>query len=1100
MLLDDKQRPWIRGTIALVIVSTGLYLWYYWTEPDGPRGGSVPGLLFGIAGSMLMLFCGCLGLRKKLPKWRIGSAQWWLRAHIWLGLLSVLWIGFHAGFRLGGTIEILLWVVLGGIVISGFVGLGLQQVLPRYLTSRISLETFYGQVNHICDLLQFEADADVASWCGPLEVKERPEAATDDRLATCKLQGITPPIAIYRSQVTPLSDPPMERPTVGGQMPVIPADWLASGVGAIMSSAAVTPAPAASPAAINLASAKMAEVREPAEAPSLISPMPAPDPEPPPAPVEAPPAMAPYVPSIRDTAILVMTRTMGPMSPTEKLAAMRAAKRVEAAIDQQSAEAENAPASHGPAVLVTKSNTMSTAEKLAIMQARSRTSKPSITETPRSDVPAVAAKPAATRPEALAPKSSPSEPASPAAEIKPAADQPAGPMNAADKIALMRAKMAAKNNPGAAAPATAAPTSAPAAPQAKAPTVAETPVAEASPAAPLNAADKIALMRAKMAAKNNPGAVTPTPVPASKPEPAAEVAPPVVEAKGAEASPAAPLNAADKIALMRAKMAAKNNPGAAAPAPTPAPAPKPEPVAEVAPPVVEAKAAEASPAAPLNAADKIALMRAKMAAKNNPGAAAPPATPAPAPKPVPAAEVAPPVVEAKAAESSPAAPLNAADKIALMRAKMAAKNNPGAAAPAATPAPAPKPEPVAEVAPPAVEAKAADASPAAPLNAADKIAMMRAKMAAKNNPGAAAPAKASSNGDDAPAENKAAPEPVAVAAEAQPSSVVVGEGVPAVIEDDEDTVVEKVSPVKAASPEQYVPMSPISETIALPTNNSGKPMTMAERIRAMREEAERKSRAIGGAMPTGPATVAAPVPPPSKAAPLSKAATSPTVKPPIKSPPPASAAPPAKSSAPPASAAPPAKSAAPPSSPAPASKPVPPSKPSPAAIAAAAAKPAAAKPAAAPKADAAAKPAPAAKGAAAGKAAPGAEAAPGGKPEPKAAKPKKGPQPLKPVAGSEPLLKFYMDEVRPFLSISRSPGKLSNTLRSRGKFSEIRSRIPPPLHETLDCLEEACAERRQLRQQVRIHHWMHNWMLVHLPLSWALLVLGLWHAIVSVYY
>ena len=49
-------------------------------------------------------------------------------------------------------------------------------------------------------------------------------------------------------------------------------------------------------------------------------------------------------------------------------------------------------------------------------------------------------------------------------------------------------------------------------------------------------------------------------------------------------------------------------------------------------------------------------------------------------------------------------------------------------------------------------------------------------------------------------------------------------------------------------------------------------------------------------------------------------------------------------------------------------------------------------------------------------------------------------------------------------------------------------------------LEAVCRERRAYAGQERLHHWLHGWLLLHVPLSLALLVLGTLHAILSLYY
>ncbi len=68
------------------------------------------------------------------------------------------------------------------------------------------------------------------------------------------------------------------------------------------------------------------------------------------------------------------------------------------------------------------------------------------------------------------------------------------------------------------------------------------------------------------------------------------------------------------------------------------------------------------------------------------------------------------------------------------------------------------------------------------------------------------------------------------------------------------------------------------------------------------------------------------------------------------------------------------------------------------------------------------------------------------------------------------------------------PGKAS------GIFEELRKRVPPMVRETVEDLEDICEEERQLSRQARLHHWLHGWLLLHIPVSLALLVLGAVHA------
>lgn len=199
MLIDAAHKRWGLATGGLFVLATAAYLAYVWTTPRGPSGGSWQGLLFGIAGSSLMLYAGLLGVRKRIPRWPIGSAQTWLRGHLWLGLLSFPLIGFHAGFRLGGTLEQVLWAVLATILASGFIGLALQQIVPRMITVRVPRETYDEHVPLVCALLAFESDARLADVCGPWAF-ERPALVDDERRKPYKY-------VIYQSEI-PVEPPP----------------------------------------------------------------------------------------------------------------------------------------------------------------------------------------------------------------------------------------------------------------------------------------------------------------------------------------------------------------------------------------------------------------------------------------------------------------------------------------------------------------------------------------------------------------------------------------------------------------------------------------------------------------------------------------------------------------------------------------------------------------------------------------------------------------------------------------------------------------------------------------------------------------------------
>ena len=56
--------------------------------------------------------------------------------------------------------------------------------------------------------------------------------------------------------------------------------------------------------------------------------------------------------------------------------------------------------------------------------------------------------------------------------------------------------------------------------------------------------------------------------------------------------------------------------------------------------------------------------------------------------------------------------------------------------------------------------------------------------------------------------------------------------------------------------------------------------------------------------------------------------------------------------------------------------------------------------------------------------------------------------------------------------------------------------LPPNLHPAIDELENICEEKRELDQQNTMHKALHGWLLIrHVPLSYAVLLLGALHAV-----
>jgi len=215
--IDHTHRKWLGASLIILGASTAMYVPYAVRAPSGPSGGSPLGLTFGIIGSAFMIFAGLLAGRKKFPIWRLGRAQSWMRGHLWLGLLSLPIIFFHAGFRFGGSLTTVLMVLVIIVVGSGVFGALLQHSMPNMMTTQVPSETIFEQIQHVRDQLVAQADETTAAA----------ESASTAELSAAPL------VDFYRREMRPflesrgkkhplLSNPDRSRSTFEGLRMLLP--------------------------------------------------------------------------------------------------------------------------------------------------------------------------------------------------------------------------------------------------------------------------------------------------------------------------------------------------------------------------------------------------------------------------------------------------------------------------------------------------------------------------------------------------------------------------------------------------------------------------------------------------------------------------------------------------------------------------------------------------------------------------------------------------------------------------------------------------------------------------------------------------------------
>ncbi|HEY2614260.1 MAG TPA: hypothetical protein VGI42_01005 [Chthoniobacterales bacterium] len=211
-------------------------------------GGTPLGLIFGAISLAIFVFAALLSLRKKIPLWRVGTVQRWLRAHIWLTFLTVPLVILHSGFRLGGPMTTLLMALYAVVMISGIYGLVLQHLMPALMKERLPAETVFEQIPHIRAQLCTAAEKMRDS------LKPAPPKKTDAGApASSAAKAVTTGSAVMASTKGELSTP------VARAKSAVGSETIAAPVSAAATTASAAPA------------AKAAETVEPATQ-SVISP------------------------------------------------------------------------------------------------------------------------------------------------------------------------------------------------------------------------------------------------------------------------------------------------------------------------------------------------------------------------------------------------------------------------------------------------------------------------------------------------------------------------------------------------------------------------------------------------------------------------------------------------------------------------------------------------------------------------------------------------------------------------------------------------------------------------------------------------------------
>ncbi len=102
---------------------------------------------YGVSAAVLLVSSLSYGIRRRAIRVVPGSSSQWLQVHLYGGVIFLLLVLMHTGFRLPhGRLSWTLWLLAGWVVLGGLVGALIQRWIPRILTSGLAIEAHYDRI------------------------------------------------------------------------------------------------------------------------------------------------------------------------------------------------------------------------------------------------------------------------------------------------------------------------------------------------------------------------------------------------------------------------------------------------------------------------------------------------------------------------------------------------------------------------------------------------------------------------------------------------------------------------------------------------------------------------------------------------------------------------------------------------------------------------------------------------------------------------------------------------------------------------------------------------------------------------------------------
>lgn len=161
-------RAFIGGTVLCIVV----YIANLILSEIKP--GNVWGLTYGTLATTFMVWVAFYGIRRRKIRFfsraKLGRSQAWVQFHIYGGWLFMLLVFMHIGFKLpSGPLNWWLWSVSIWVTLSGMLGVVIQKLIPRMMSSGLTIEVVYERIPELIEEIKSKAAELVKSGAEPIQ-------------------------------------------------------------------------------------------------------------------------------------------------------------------------------------------------------------------------------------------------------------------------------------------------------------------------------------------------------------------------------------------------------------------------------------------------------------------------------------------------------------------------------------------------------------------------------------------------------------------------------------------------------------------------------------------------------------------------------------------------------------------------------------------------------------------------------------------------------------------------------------------------------------------------------------------------------------------